>query len=236
MGILEECFIKKNIVIGGIGSGQGTSTARLLNKFGAKVFALSRTGDLPTLKDSNGIEVIKCDLTNQREVKESINYIVEQNGKIDGILNNVGIWEGSNEKMVAPQILQKFLSANLLSQYILIYESVNFMNRKSSIVNIGASMALFSKNNAGYTISKYGIQEMTRVLASDFIGREIRVNSVMPGTVSKEDTFEKIFPFNFHSHGSMDPLEISYVSAFLLSPLSTGINGVSMAVDEGIGL
>ncbi len=77
---------------------------------------------------------------------------------------------------------------------------------------------------------------MTRITASGLRKNGIRVNSVLPGSVGKDDNFGNIFPFGFNDGKVMDPLKIAYVSAFLLSPLSAGINGESLTVDDGMGL
>ncbi|MHB1440247.1 MAG: SDR family oxidoreductase [Cuniculiplasma sp.] len=236
MGLFEDYFSGKTFVIAGMGIGQGLSSARLLCSMKSRVYGLSRSGKFPSEKGDDSIRVLKCDLEGETEVKDTLKTIFEKEGQINGVLNNVGTWEFSEKSMVEPDILFRFLSSNVLTQYNVIYGASTLLEPGSSIVNIGASRNLFRGNNSGYTISKSAIEEMTRTAASSLKASGIRVNAVLPGSVGKEDNFGNIFPFNFKNKGAMDPLKIAYVTAFLLSPLSSGINGVSIPADDGMGL
>jgi NAD(P)-dependent dehydrogenase (short-subunit alcohol dehydrogenase family) len=236
MGILEEYFDGKTYVIAGIGPGQGLSTARLLKKFGANVYGISRSGVFPSEKVDKGIKIEKCNLEDVTEIRKTLEGIVKEGGVINGSVNNVGTWEPADNKVVKPDTLMKFFRLNVMTQYNLIYTLKEILGPGSSMVNIGASRHLFGANHSGYTISKYAIEEMTRITASGLRKNGIRVNSVLPGSVGKDDNFGNIFPFGFNDGKVMDPLKIAYVSAFLLSPLSAGINGESLTVDDGMGL
>ncbi|MCL6014725.1 MAG: SDR family oxidoreductase [Candidatus Thermoplasmatota archaeon] len=236
MGILEDYFKGKTFIIAGVGPGQGLSTARLLKKFGATVYGLSRSGVFPSEKLDKEIRIEKCDLEDTSEIRKTLEGIIKETGAINGSVNNVGTWEPAENKVVKPDTLMKFFKLNVMTQYNLIYILKDVMNSGSSMVNIGASRHLFGANHSGYTISKYAIEEMTRITASGLKKSGIRVNSILPGSVGKEDNFGDIFPFNFNDGRTMDPLKIAYVSAFLLSPLSAGINGESLTIDDGMGL
>lgn len=236
MGILEDYFEGKTYIVAGIGPGQGLSTARLLKKFGANIYGLSRSGRFPSEKVDKDIRIEKCNLEDTNEIRDILDRIVKEAGTINGSVNNVGTWEPADNKVVNPDTLMKFFRLNVMTQYNLIYTLKEVLEPGSSMVNVGASRHLFGSNHSGYTISKYAIEEMTRITASGLLKKGIRINSVLPGSVGKDDNFGNIFPFKFSDGKSMDPLKIAYVSAFLLSPLSSGINGESITVDDGMGL
>ena len=129
------------------------------------------------------------------------------------------------------------MTSNVNTQYTVLIGFAACMAENSSIVNIGASVNLLKINNSGYSISKYAIEEMTRNAASSLRSRGIRVNDVLPGSARKDDNFEEKFPFSFiEGKEFLEPLEIAYISVFLLSQLSHGINGQCIASDRGMGL
>ncbi|MCL4323293.1 MAG: SDR family oxidoreductase [Candidatus Thermoplasmatota archaeon] len=236
MGIIEDYFEKRTYVVAGMGTGQGLSTARLLSKLGSNVFGLSRSGTFPSNDVDKNIKVLKCDIENEAEVRDCLRDIKAQTGFIDGSINNVGTWGPSESKMAKPELLLSFFKLNVMTQYNVIYAISDMLRPGSNMVNVGASRHLFGANHSAYTISKYAIEEMTRITASALKEKGIRVNSVLPGSVGKDDNFSAVFPFNFNAGNRMDPLKIAYASIFLLSPLSGGISGESITVDDGMGL
>ena len=234
MDLLHEAFKGKRIVLAGMGKGQGTVTAKLLLSFGAEVYALSRSGRSIEPGDEN-FHSIKVDLENRDNLQTAINEHLE-GVQLYGLVNNTGTWEMPASKLVPPGDMERFVKMNLMTQYNALYFLTRNMKKGGSIVNIGASRALFKNNGSGYTISKYAIEEFTRIAASELKSKDIRVNCLQPGSVSKEDSFDLTYPFNFPKEAAMNPLKIAYASMFLLSPLSTGINGVSIPIDDGMEL
>ena len=138
MGLFEDYFSGKTFVIAGMGIGQGLSSARLLCSMKSRVYGLSRSGKFPSEKGDDSIRVLKCDLEGETEVKDTLKTIFEKEGQINGVLNNVGTWEFSEKSMVEPDILFRFLSSNVLTQYNVIYGASTLLEPGSSIVNIGA--------------------------------------------------------------------------------------------------
>ncbi len=234
MNILEYGLKKNNIVLTGFGTGQGTATAKLLMEIGANVFGISRSGRTVEHTAEGKFTSLKCDLENLTEIRKLLDGPVLKNTEVKGLINNVGTWTMPEAKFESPETMERFLRQNLMTQYNMIYEMAKKMPSGSSIVNIGASKALFSGNGSGYTVSKYGLEEVTRIAASALKSKGIRVNCVQPGSVSKEDGFSSTFPFNYTHNTAMDPLKIAYVSTFLLSPMSAGITGVCVPVDDGM--
>lgn len=78
MGILENYFVGKNFIVAGMGTGQGMSTAKLIEKLGGHVIALSRSGRAP-LGIHENIESIKCDMGNREDVR-NLSYEIRSRG------------------------------------------------------------------------------------------------------------------------------------------------------------
>jgi NAD(P)-dependent dehydrogenase (short-subunit alcohol dehydrogenase family) len=102
---------------------------------------------------------------------------------------------------------------------------------------VGASRYIFQGNDLAYNVSKSAIEELVRKSAETLRQYNIRVNAVMPGSVGKEDTYYKVFPFNFtklSERKELEPIEVAMVSAFLASEMSLGIDGQCINVDRGL--
>lgn len=235
MSLFEDYFKDRSILIAGVGIGQGLSTVKLLSKFGSKIIAISRHGLPEDIRSKlENIQFINADASDEKSIIEIMEKLKGTKTMLDGIVNNVGIWEPSNGNNADPDTVMRFFKINTMSHYNVIYHMKSLMRKGSAIVNIGASRSLFKGNNSGYTISKYAIEDVTRSFAHELKSYSIRVNAILPGSVSKEDTFSKIFPYNFNENeGALDPLSISFITAFLLSPLSFAINGQSLTADRG---
>ncbi len=240
MGILEEYFKGKTFIISGVGKGQGLATLRLFSSMDAYVIALSRSGSLDaefSQKERERIKFFKVDASSEQDVKVFAQKISDYKNKIDGIVSNAGIWEPADEKLSSPENVVKFFKSNTMSQYNMLYHILPMIREKGSAVVIGASRNLFRGNQSAYTVSKFALEEVTRSFASEYSHKGMRVNSILPGGVSKDDNFGKIYPFNFpEKDGTVEALQIAYISAFLLSPLSSAINGQCITADKGMGL
>lgn len=228
MGILEDYFNGKKIVVSGVGSGQGLSSIKILSKMGATVIAISRTGNF----SGENVHNLNGDMSDERQVSAIFSEIKSKYGFIDGIINNSGKWEPADEKFSTTEKLMDFVKSNILPQYNLIYHSRNIVKEGGSIVNVSASSRLHSGNHSAYNITKDAIVQITRDASVSLKDRRIRVNAIAPGPVSKETKFEMEFPFNFLRDGTESPLAIAYVSLFLLSPLSISINGQCITTDS----
>jgi hypothetical protein len=82
MGILESGLKNKNIVLCGVGSGQGTATAKLLMKFGAHVFGISRSGKHVEQQSDGTYTALRCNLENLDEIKALMNSAEIKDNKI----------------------------------------------------------------------------------------------------------------------------------------------------------
>ncbi len=240
MGLLEEYFKGKTFIVSGVGRGQGLATLRLLAGMEANVIALSRSGSLDvefSQKEKERIKFFKVDASSEHDVKGFAQKISDYRNKISGMVSNAGIWEPADEKLSSPENMEKFFRSNTMSQYNILYHILPFLGDNGSAIIIGASRNLFGGNHSAYTVSKFALEEVTRSFASEYFHKGVRVNSILPGGVSKDDNFGKIYPFNFpKKDGPIESLQIAYISSFLLSPLSSAINGQCITADKGMGL
>lgn len=238
MDVIRESLAGKVAVVIGMGPGQGNAVARLLINFGAKVALVSRSGSSFGLVESSTIKIYKGDSTDEETLREIRDKIIEFYGGIDIVYNAAGKFEEAGKEFPPVSDLNEMFTGNVIAQYNVIRVFSEVMRKRGgAIVNVGASTAIFTGSSIAYTIAKKSIEEMTRKSAEMLKPYNIRVNAVLPGAVSRDDKFRKTFPFNFGKISEttdLDATEVAYVSVFLLSEMSYGINGQSIVVDKGM--
>ena len=236
--LIRDSMAGKVAVIIGVGPGQGISTVRMFINFGAKVAMVSRSGNMFGLVPSSTIKVYKADATDEKQLATVRDRIIADYGGIDFVVSNVGVWEKLKGEFPEVSDFERILHINLSSHLSVIRTFSQPMKPAGgSIVLVGASRYIFHGNDLAYNVSKSAIEELVRKSAETLRQYNIRVNAVMPGSVGKEDTYYKVFPFNFtklSERKELEPIEVAMVSAFLASEMSLGIDGQCINVDRGL--
>lgn len=236
--LIRESMAGKVAVVLGVGPGQGMSTVRMMINFGAKVAIVSRSGKTYGLVESSTIKAYRADATDEKQLIGARDKILSDYGSIDFVVSNVGSWQKLPGEFPEIPEFEKVIRTNLSSHLSAIRVfSQSMKTRGGSFVLVGASPYIFRGNDLAYNISKSAISELVRKSAEILRPHNIRVNAVMPGSVGKEDTYYKVFPFNFTKFSErkeLEPIEVAMVSAFLASEMSLGINGQCINVDHGL--
>ena len=246
-------FLNKRVVITGASSGIGLSTAIYFLNCGAKVIMAGR--DTETMKkictENNFINAIimKLDLKQDVKIIDFKSSVVEFFGKIDLLINCAGIFLYGDLLKTYPQDFDYVLDINIRSLYYLIYQLAGFMSKNSSIINM--SCLYGSRPMSGmisYSISKAGIEGLTRYCAAEFALYGIRVNAISACSVNTNcfdyiklsQDEKKIFVEKMGKNiplGRMaNPDDIVKVIAFLASERSKNITGQIIKVDGGRNL
>jgi len=197
------------------------------------------------LKEEYKIEtlVIKADVSNEEQVKDMIQEIINKFGKIDVLVNNAGIAIDKEFEDRTVEDWKRTLEVNTIGTFLVSkYASENMMNNKSGkIINVSSTNGIntFFPSSIDYDASKAAIINLTYNLAIQF-APYINVNAVAPGWVNtemnkelaedliKEET-EKIYKKRF-----AEPEEIAKVICFLASEDAEYINGTVIKVDGGM--
>lgn len=183
--------------------------------------------------------VIKADVSNETEVQEMINQIIDKFGRIDVLVNNAGIAIDTAVEDKTVDDFVKTLRVNLVGQFICARACAKVMT-KGSIINISSTNGIdtYYPYSLDYDASKAGVISLTKNLAVEY-APNIRVNSIAPGWVMtdmnalldeeyiKEET-KKILLGRF-----AEPEEIAYLAVFLASDKAAYINGEIIKVDGG---
>jgi NAD(P)-dependent dehydrogenase (short-subunit alcohol dehydrogenase family) len=176
--------------ISGATSGIGEATARLFVREGAKValagrrLALSRriAGEL---KAQGGEALpIGCDVSKERQVRDSLRKTVQRFGRLDIIVNNAGIVHIKPLHEYSEREWDQVMDVNLKSMFFTTKHAIPYLRRskRSYIVNVGSISSFVGQAlTPVYTTTKHAIIGLTRSIALDYAADGVRCNCVCPG-------------------------------------------------------
>ena len=183
-------------LVTGASRGIGREIARSLAKQNIKVIANYNNSEEKAIElkkelEAEGIEIdiVKADVSKREEIKNLVNYAIENYGKIDILINNAGISEYKLFTDETDEDWNIVINTNLYSAFATSQEVIPNMikNKNGCIVNIssvwgmvGASMEVL------YSVSKAGIDGLTKALAKELGPSNIRVNAIAPGIVDTD--------------------------------------------------
>jgi 3-oxoacyl-[acyl-carrier protein] reductase len=238
-------FKDKVVLVTGSSRGIGKAIALLFAKEGAKVivnYSKSEKEANEVLKEikklSDGI-AIKCDVSNETEVKNMINKIIKEFGKIDILVNNVGKYSDGDEWNGTSKIWEKSIKDNIISTLnVSKYVTEIFIKQKSgAIVNISSRFSVSGQYDAiAYAASKAAIVNITQAY-SKLLSNFGRANSISPGPVKagywlrapKEELEQTVN--SMPNKRLIEPEEIAEKVLFLASDESKDINGQNILIN-----
>ena len=135
------------------------------------------------------IEIYKADVSKRNEVEEMVSFVLNKYGKIDVLINNAGISFVKMFTDVSDEDWNYVINTNLYSVFVTSQEvAKNMISRKSGvIINISSIFGVIGAScESIYSVTKAGIDAMTKSLAKEFSYSNIRVNSIAPGLIDTE--------------------------------------------------
>ena len=140
-------------------------------------------------KEFKNVYLFKADVSNYVNVKNLIDFAITKFGKIDLLVNNAGIDLVKTITDTTPQDFDNVLKTNLYSAFYTSKEVSKYMiNQKSGhIINISSIWGITGAScEMAYSVSKAGLDAMTKSLAKELGLSNIRVNSIAPGIIDTE--------------------------------------------------
>jgi len=236
-------------LITGASRGIGKATALLFAKEGANVAVNFHHSEEEANKVVAEIEemgqealAVRCDVSNEEQVKEMVGKVVEKLGKLDILVNNAGIVIDVPFRERTVDQWRKTLDTNLIGPFLCAkYASVPMLKQKyGRIVNVSSTSALndLDPDAIDYDTSKAGVITLTRDLAEE-LAPHVLVNSVAPGWVdtdmnrklSKEYIKKEIAKIYLKRFAQ--PEEIAKAILFLASDDASFITGSVLVADGG---
>ena len=245
----------KVAVVTGAGSGIGKGIATVFFREGAKVVvadwdeqAGKKTAE--EIRRSGGDAFfVKCDVSNEEQVKAMIQVTIAKYGRINVLVNNAGIGVYKTVLDTTSEEWDRCLAVDLKGVFLCSKYAIPHIKAAGggAIVNIAS---VHSYQNVGgtapYAASKGGVVALTRVMAIDYGRDKIRVNAVCPGWIDTPLT-QGIFadsPDPEKARRDVErrqilgrlgtPEEVGEAAAFLASDEASYITGASLMVDNGM--
>ncbi|MCJ7478632.1 MAG: SDR family oxidoreductase [Candidatus Nanohaloarchaeota archaeon QJJ-7] len=237
---LEE----QSVIVTGGSSGIGKAMAERFIEEGADVVI----GDIDVesgqeVAEEIGAEFVECDVSDYEQVENLVEKAVEENGKLDCMVNNAGIGSVKNIEEMEIEDYHSTISVDLDGvMYGCKAATPHLKETEGCIINIASIYGLVGDiGSTAYNAAKGGVVNLTRSVADDLAQYNIRVNSICPGFVDTPMTDEALKDGDFKDHvlnntplGRVaQPEEIAGVAVFLASEEASYITGVNLPVDGG---
>lgn len=247
-------FKDKVVLVTGSSTGIGKSTAVEFAKEGAIVIVnsfkhLDKGKEVVKEIQKLGSKsiLIKCDVSNEKQVKNMIDSIIKKFGKIDILINNAGIAEDGELFSLSVKEFKKTLDINLIGVFLCIKYAAKEMvkRKKGKIVNVSSIRGLENcarKDIIDYSAAKAGVINLTKSLAKELTPKGINVNCVAPGITNTEmiktltgEARKKAIDGTLLKRMAQ-PQEIARAILFLASEDANYITGECLVVDGGYNL
>ncbi|MEL7603854.1 MAG: SDR family NAD(P)-dependent oxidoreductase, partial [Bacillota bacterium] len=215
--------------------------ARRLEKLEAVKAAIERTGRRAL--------ALQCDVTNEEEVKNAMQAVIDTFGRIDILLNNAGVAQHCAVDEATEAEWDKVFDTNVKSMFFTCKYAIPVMRAQSygRIVNVSSVNAIVADKNDlftrhSYNSSKAAVLGLTRGLAASYAQYGITVNAVGPGLFESEMTSEKLFKseeflgYYAYTNPTGRPGnrgELNGTILFLSSDASSYVQGQFIVVDGG---
>ena len=135
------------------------------------------------------IEICKADVSNRDEVKKLVKFTLDKFKNIDVLINNAGIAKLQMFNDITDEDWQEMLNTNLNSVFYTTQEVLPNMihNKNGCIINISSIWGMVGAScEVAYSVSKAGINGMTKALAKELGLSNIRVNAIAPGVIDTQ--------------------------------------------------
>jgi 3-oxoacyl-[acyl-carrier protein] reductase len=154
-------------------------------------------------KNGCNIEIYKADVSKREEVQKLVQFAKQTYGNIDILINNAGIDIYNLFTDITDEEWNSVMANNLNSVFYMTQEVIKDMihNKKGCIINISSIWGITGAScEVAYSVSKAGIDGLTKALAKEVAPSGIRVNSVAPGAImtdmNKDITEQEIEELN----------------------------------------
>ena len=252
----------KNVLVTGASSGIGKAIAIYFAAAGAHVAVNYRSSpkeadevihEMRSACEKAGIPAadlknmtVQADVSKEEDVESMFEQVISTLGGLDILINNAGLQIQGPSHEVPISDFDKMIDVNMRGAYLCARKAITYFldHGGGIIVNDSSVHELIPRPQyVGYTMSKAGMQAMTRTLALEYARDNIRINSFAPGATLTpinpwKDNPEKKAEIENHipMGRSGTPEEMAAVAAFLASDDAAYITGQTLFVDGGLTL
>ena len=246
----------KTYLITGGSSGIGLDIAEKLASEGKQVVTVSRERqkinralkEKPHLKEK--VDFLTGDVSDAQSINSIKEYLEKEYGVLHGLINSAGVISVGTLETLSAEEWQRMLDVNLTGPFLMTKTLLPLLKKANgaSVINISSIAGLRPGTSIGYSVSKAGLDMLTRFLTANLGPYKIRVNSINPGLVRTNLHFDNNLFDNREDYEKMvegararhpvgrigEPGDISSIVKFLLSEEASWISGSIIPVDGGV--
>jgi NAD(P)-dependent dehydrogenase (short-subunit alcohol dehydrogenase family) len=243
-------------LITGAGAGMGYAAAHMFAREGSAIAVVdfddtSGNAAAESVRAAGGdAEFFHCDITEPASVEAMMTGVVQRFGKLDVLYNNAGSSHGVFGPLHTLDLdgWERVMRTNIRGTFLCNKYGIPHMlaNGRGSVINVASAVGLVGwAGGAALCTAKGGIVLMTKAMALDYAGENIRVNCLCPGSTctaqaesrlkDAPDPDAVIAPLiaNHAMKRLAQPEEIAAAALFLASDESSFVTGAAFSVDAG---
>jgi NAD(P)-dependent dehydrogenase (short-subunit alcohol dehydrogenase family) len=197
------------------------------------------------------VDFVSMNITDKSSIQQAIKVLSEKYGKIDALVNNAyprnkqygrALMDVEYEDFcdnINLNLGGYFLTAQQFAAYFIQQGYGHIINIASIYGVIAPKFEIYDNTPmtmpVEYAVIKSGIIHLTKYFAKSFKGKNIRVNSLSPGGIldSQPANFVSAYREKCINKGMLDKSDLSGSLIYLLSDMSTCVNGQNLIVDDG---
>ena len=247
---MTKRFEGKVIIVTGGSQGIGEAIVRRLASEGATVYGFYNSNPENAEKIKNEladegatVHFHLGDVTNEQSIKEFVDSVIAQSGRIDGLVNNAGVTRDGLLMRMSDADWDLVMNVNLKGVFYMTKAVMRQMmsQRNGRIINMASVVGITGNaGQANYSSSKAALIGFSKSMAKELASRNILVNCIAPGYIETDMTgklsedqrkaFTEVIPLKRGGKGN----DIAGVVAFLVSDDSSYITGQTICVDGGM--
>ena len=228
----------KVTLITGASQGLGRALALAFAREGARVVVNARSeesvGPVAREVEDTGAEVlaVAADVSKGADAERLVDETANQFGSIDVLVNNAGL--------LGPRVVieeypedewRRVIDANLTGPFLVSRAAIPHLSAGGSIINVVSGVSVEGRAEWGaYSVSKFGVEGLTQILAAELKQSGVRVNAVDPGGM-RTDMRAAAYPEE-NPQTRITPEENTAVFLYLASDESKDVTGGRFKAQE----
>jgi citronellol/citronellal dehydrogenase len=235
-------------IVSGGGSGLGQATALELASLGAQVVVCGRREqplhETAALAAEGVVEPVVCDIREEDQVRALVDGVMDRHGAIDLLVNNAGGQFLSPAEQISPKGFETVVRLNLLGNWNMTHavatKAMIPEARGGKIISITLTPHNGLPGMAHSSASRAGIENLMRVLATEWARFGIRLNSIALGAIGTDTFMTKYPPKMVDEAPSRVPLQqlgnaedVAAMITLIASPHGDYITGTTLTIDGG---
>ena len=220
------------VLVTGASGALGSAVASAFDEAGATVCGADvvAPGEDEALVDPATVEFHETDATDEASVRDTVEAVVSEHGRLDAVCNVAGTWRGGDP--IHETDVDQFdvlFDVNLKSMFLTSKHAIPHLRETAgAVVSVSARSSLEGGEGDGpYRASKAGVRLLTETIAEENLGT-VRANAIMPSVIDTPMNRE-MMPDADHDEW-VDPADIADVVTFLCSDTAEVTSGAAVPV------